>query len=67
MIFFPQGKPGLSLLSVKNDNGIENIQTTVDVTDPSIQNAVYAELKNIFEEYSLYISSAFLNEQGLAG
>ena len=63
--FLSAGETRAVIIISENDNGIENIQTTVDVTDPSIQNAVYAELKNIFEEYSLYISSAFLNEQGL--
>jgi ABC-2 type transport system permease protein len=49
----------------ENDSGIDNIQVIIDVTDPSIQDAVYADLKKIFEEYATAISSAFLNEQGL--
>jgi ABC-2 type transport system permease protein len=49
----------------EKDNGIDSIHVTIDVTDPSIQDAVYADLKKIFEEYATAISSTFLNEQGL--
>ncbi len=49
----------------ENDYGIDSIQVIIDVTDPSIQDAVYAGLKSIFEEYATAVSSVFLNEQGL--
>ncbi len=60
------GETRAVIIISENDYGIDNIQVTIDVTDPSIQDAVYADLKKIFEEYATEISSAFLNAQGLS-
>ena len=49
----------------EGDSGIQDIEIIVDVTDPSIQNAVYSGLQDIFKQYSGSLSLQFLTRQGL--
>jgi ABC-2 type transport system permease protein len=49
----------------EGSNGIEDVKVIIDVTDPSIQHAVYSELQDIFKQYSDTLFIRFLTQQGL--